>query len=157
MQTSPERCFLTALDLFFFCCPSPLFPLSLFLYSHSIPTAIRAPCRRAALSRCMRSTGYGITWKSTRRRPFLSRKCTMNTSEWRPTVTNHCSTFSVGTRQNLTSSSPLSPRRWQELLRQSRLQSTECGRLWEDHEECLSQHESTATGHERQIQISFHS
>lgn len=69
--------------------------ISLSLYCHSIPTAIRVPCRRAALSRCMRSTGYGITWKSTRRRPFLNRKCTMNTSEWRPTFTNHCPTFSL--------------------------------------------------------------
>lgn len=45
----------------------------------------------------------------------------------------------------------------QELLWQSRLQSTERCRLWEDNEECLSQHESTSTGHEGQIQISFNS
>lgn len=43
----------------------------------------------------------------------------------------------------------------QELLRQSRLQSTERSGLWKDHEECLSQHESASTGHEGQIQISF--
>lgn len=47
----------------------------------AVSAVIRVPCRRAALNRCMRSTGYGITWKSTQRLPSQSKRCTMNTSE----------------------------------------------------------------------------
>lgn len=39
----------------------------------------------------------------------------------------------------------------QELLWQSWLPSTKCCWLWKDHEECLSKHEGTSSGHERQI------
>lgn len=44
---------------------------------------IRVPCRRAVLSRCTLSTGYGITWRSTRRPPCPSKRCTTSTSEYR--------------------------------------------------------------------------
>lgn len=47
----------------------------------AVSAVIRVPCRRAALNRCTRSTGYGITWKSTQRLPSQSKRCTTNTSE----------------------------------------------------------------------------
>lgn len=57
--------------------------LTRFLFCFGPFSVIRVPCRRAVLNRCMRSTGYAITWKSTRRRPSPSKRCTTNTSGWR--------------------------------------------------------------------------
>lgn len=54
----------------------------------SCVSVIRVPCHRVALNRCMRSTGYVITWRSTQRHLSQSKKCMMNTSELQITKTN---------------------------------------------------------------------